>query len=266
MDFRTLLGREAGARGGSSDGGREHGDHGRRAGHGRDDTGPVSGRRRGGQCDGGLECVALNPCVDWPFKSAGVEQIRSPFARSITALHAIQHLLSCADFVVLAFGARIVHIMKSLSIVEPTPEQTSILTATRPGTVVIRGAAGSGKTTTALLRLKFLVAYWVAGPRASPSSASTRPRCEWVGGIRSRRGRGRTFGSRTDKQQAREADYYETHGRGRAGPPAHSVLGRRSNPTRLRVSGGSRSDPLGARRELDPMTARYRTTPAGDRP
>jgi DNA helicase IV len=46
--------------------------------------------------------------------------------------------------------------MKTLSWQRPTPEQLKIIGATKLGTEVIRGAAGSGKTTTALLRLKNL--------------------------------------------------------------------------------------------------------------
>ena len=48
--------------------------------------------------------------------------------------------------------------MRILSSVIPTAEQLPILNDSRPGFRVIRGAAGSGKTTTALLRLKQLCA------------------------------------------------------------------------------------------------------------
>lgn len=47
--------------------------------------------------------------------------------------------------------------MRTLRSVTPTPEQLSILSRTRLGVELIRGAAGSGKTTTALLRLKSLI-------------------------------------------------------------------------------------------------------------
>lgn len=48
--------------------------------------------------------------------------------------------------------------MRLLPSVTPTPEQLPMLTDAAPGFRIIRGAAGSGKTTTALLRLRSLVA------------------------------------------------------------------------------------------------------------
>jgi superfamily I DNA/RNA helicase len=50
--------------------------------------------------------------------------------------------------------------MRILPAVEATPEQLTILADNRAGTVLIRGAAGSGKTTTALMRLRQLCAAW----------------------------------------------------------------------------------------------------------
>lgn len=44
--------------------------------------------------------------------------------------------------------------MRKLQNVIPTPEQLKLITQLRPGVRVIRGAAGSGKTTTSLLMLK----------------------------------------------------------------------------------------------------------------
>ncbi|ROT93558.1 ATP-dependent helicase [Marinobacter sp. R17] len=49
--------------------------------------------------------------------------------------------------------------MRCLKNVKPTPEQLKIVSRNRPGVEVIRGAAGSGKTTTAILRLNSLVEF-----------------------------------------------------------------------------------------------------------
>lgn len=50
--------------------------------------------------------------------------------------------------------------MKVLRPTQPTSEQLTVITNHKPGVFVVRGAAGSGKTTTALYRLKFTVRYW----------------------------------------------------------------------------------------------------------
>lgn len=52
--------------------------------------------------------------------------------------------------------------MRILSPVAPTPEQLPILLDGKPGVVLVKGAAGSGKTTTALMRLKQLCASWLS--------------------------------------------------------------------------------------------------------
>ena len=52
--------------------------------------------------------------------------------------------------------------MRTLGNVRPTPEQLAIVSSNRPGIEVIRGAAGSGKTTTALLRLRSLIGMFVS--------------------------------------------------------------------------------------------------------
>jgi DNA helicase IV len=55
--------------------------------------------------------------------------------------------------------------MRALVEVSPTPEQLIIVSRNKPGTEVIRGAAGSGKTTTALLSLRALIGTFVARKR-----------------------------------------------------------------------------------------------------
>lgn len=52
--------------------------------------------------------------------------------------------------------------MRILPPVAPTPEQLTVLLENRPGVFVISGAAGSGKTTTALLRLTALCGQWLS--------------------------------------------------------------------------------------------------------
>ena len=52
--------------------------------------------------------------------------------------------------------------MRTLPPIAPTPEQLPLIRDTKPGVSIIRGAAGSGKTTTALLRLRQLAAFWLS--------------------------------------------------------------------------------------------------------
>ncbi|QJR14750.1 3'-5' exonuclease [Usitatibacter palustris] len=51
--------------------------------------------------------------------------------------------------------------MKALLSIKPTPEQLKIFARVRPGVEVIRGAAGSGKTTTAILKLQANLAVFL---------------------------------------------------------------------------------------------------------
>jgi DNA helicase IV len=64
--------------------------------------------------------------------------------------------------------------MKPLGVVTPTPEQLTVIDDDAPGFWLIRGAAGSGKTTTALLRLKFLVRLWRERAKELGSSEPVR--------------------------------------------------------------------------------------------
>jgi superfamily I DNA/RNA helicase len=52
--------------------------------------------------------------------------------------------------------------LRTLSRVSPTPEQLTIVSDNRAGFYLVRGAAGSGKTTTALLRLRQLCESWLS--------------------------------------------------------------------------------------------------------
>lgn len=52
-------------------------------------------------------------------------------------------------------------LMKALQSVRPTDEQLKLMVRPRPGTLIIRGAAGSGKTTTSILMMKLSIGYFL---------------------------------------------------------------------------------------------------------
>jgi len=64
--------------------------------------------------------------------------------------------------------------MRALVEVRPTPEQLIVVSRNKPGTEVIRGAAGSGKTTTALLRLRALIGTFVGRKRRMSKTEPVR--------------------------------------------------------------------------------------------
>lgn len=64
--------------------------------------------------------------------------------------------------------------MKVLGSVPPTGEQLKVIEDYKPGTLLVRGAAGSGKTTTALLRLRFVTEFWASRVRAGHMSGPVR--------------------------------------------------------------------------------------------
>lgn len=64
--------------------------------------------------------------------------------------------------------------MKKLTHVTPSPEQLTIIKRVRPGAELIRGAAGSGKTTTAVLKLKLMLLWFLARRQRTGSSEPVR--------------------------------------------------------------------------------------------
>lgn len=64
--------------------------------------------------------------------------------------------------------------LRALRDVTPTAEQLGILSRNELGVEIIRGAAGSGKTTTALLRMRSLVGVFLNRRRRSKNDAPVR--------------------------------------------------------------------------------------------
>ncbi len=64
--------------------------------------------------------------------------------------------------------------MRTLPDVKPTPEQLKIFSRTQSGVELIRGAAGSGKTTTALLRLRSLIGFFQNRKRRASDPSPVR--------------------------------------------------------------------------------------------
>ncbi|MBB5417081.1 3'-5' exonuclease [Paraburkholderia atlantica] len=64
--------------------------------------------------------------------------------------------------------------MKKLTNVTPSPEQYTIIRRVRPGAEVIRGSAGSGKTTTAVLKLKLMILWFLARRQRTESDEPVR--------------------------------------------------------------------------------------------
>jgi len=64
--------------------------------------------------------------------------------------------------------------MKALVDVAPSPEQLALFSRIKPGVEVIRGAAGSGKTTTALLKLRAAVGFYVQRRKRQSARGAVR--------------------------------------------------------------------------------------------
>lgn len=64
--------------------------------------------------------------------------------------------------------------MKTLAQIKPSAEQLKILTDVKPGVTLIRGSAGSGKTTTAVLRLKQLLGFYASRRKRAEDESPIR--------------------------------------------------------------------------------------------
>jgi DNA helicase IV len=64
--------------------------------------------------------------------------------------------------------------VKKLTNVTPSPEQFTLIKRVRPGAELIRGAAGSGKTTTAVLKLKLMLLWFITRRQKAESDEPVR--------------------------------------------------------------------------------------------
>ena len=90
--------------------------------------------------------------------------VRPPQVRRFTGVgvppgSAVKVLLPGVGLQSLGIQCRRVKVLRNVA---PTPEQLKVIQDVKPGSLVVRGAAGSGKTTTGLLRLRQLVAFWAS--------------------------------------------------------------------------------------------------------
>ncbi|APR34329.1 3'-5' exonuclease [Paraburkholderia sp. SOS3] len=64
--------------------------------------------------------------------------------------------------------------MRPLSVLKPTPEQLRLILSAKPGIRIVRGAAGSGKTTHAMLMLRMALGYLLSEKKRSKRDTPIR--------------------------------------------------------------------------------------------